>query len=199
MFKITIKIILLISLVIILIIVGISSGVINISRIDAGSSDKGVLFKIKEIGNLQLTGFNLSSTIADTVKKDTLVKIKFPSEGKMLALINGEVNACINFELLKEKDIKQVQDTTFILLPDPVLCNARINSERSKIYDHNFNSHPLNQEDIEKIFPGTMNNLKAEAIRMGILDLAKENAKKILSVLLPKKNKNEIVVFKFED
>ena len=195
MFKLIIKLVLLISLIVILIIVGISSGVINISKIEnTNNIGKEISSKLDEIGNLQLIKFNINYTIIDTVKNDSLISNKLSFNNKIFAVINGDVETCINLKGIGKNDIKFDKDTILISLPAPFLCNIKINYEQSKYYDSNFNAHSLNQVFINQYFPNMENNLKAEAIQQGILDKSKENAKKILLPILKEISKKKIVI-----
>lgn len=196
MFKLTLKIFLLFSLVVVLIIIGISSGIINISRIDNNNAPgvKVALSKLENMGNYKLVSFNVNYIVKDTIKNDTS-DIK---KGTVLAIINGNIDACINLKKTEKYDIRENKDTAFVSLPIPVLCNTEINFGQSKIYDVNFNSSTLNRNFIDKYFPNTINNLKAEAIRLGILDKAKENAKQILHPII-KEILKKYIVLKFEE
>ncbi len=195
MFKLIIKLVLLLSLIIILIVVGISSGVINISKINnSNNSNQEILTKIAEIGNFQLIKFNLNYTVEDTIKNDSLLSYKLPSNNRILAVIKGEVDACINLKGIREEDIKTDKDTIYLYLQEPVLCNTKVNYEQSKFYDTNLNSHSFDQKMINKYFPNMGNILKAEAIRMGLLDQAKENAKKILIPILKEMFRKKFVL-----
>ncbi len=200
MIKLTLKIFLLFALVVVLIIIGISSGIINISKIESNSDSAQKIFlsRIEGLGNIKLITFNLNYVIKDTIRKDTSDVGRLLTSGKVLAIINGEVDACINLTRIDENDIKEDKDTAFISLPMPVLCGTKINYERSIIYDMNFSSKVPNQNIIDKYFPNTMNNLKAEAIRLGILEQSKGNAIQVLNPVIKgiiKKN----IVLKFEE
>ncbi len=190
MFKLILKILLLFTLIAALFIVGISSGVINISKID--TTNNSILSNLEDIGILHLDKFSLNYVVKDSVGKDTLIYDKSTPGDILFAIINGEVNACINLKEITKGDIKEIEDTIHLFLPAPVLCNAKINYEQSKIYDKNFNPHVLNREIFDKYFPNAINNIKAEAIRMGILDLAKENAKKIVLSILEQRSRKFI-------
>jgi Protein of unknown function (DUF4230) len=195
--KLILKLILLLSLIAALVYLGISSGVINITSTKDYSSNGKLLSQIEDIGNVQLTYFQINIVIEDTLMDKTFTsKDDFP-KGRILVIVNGEESACINLKAIKEEDIKSVKDTIFITLPMPSLCNTKINYDQSKIYDSSFNSHALDQYKLKKILPNAENNIKAEAIRMGILDKAKENAMKILPSILQKESKN--IVFLFEE
>lgn len=200
MFKLALKIFLLFSLVIILIIIGISSGIINISKINNNNSPEEMvlLSKLENLGNYKLITFYINYTVKDTTKNDTLEIEKINTRGNLLAIINGSVDACINMKRIEKSEIKENNDTAFIKLPMPVLCNTEIDYNQSIIYDTNFSSSILNQNFIAKYFPNTINNLKAEAIRMGILDQAKENALQILQPIIEEILKKNTVI-KFEE
>jgi Protein of unknown function (DUF4230) len=197
MFKLILKLVLLFSLIAILVYLGISSGVINITSA-GNSSDEKLLSQIKNIGNLQLISFQINIVVEDTIIDEKFISQDNFHKGKILISISGEESACINLKAVEEGNIRNVKDTVFVTLPVPALCNTKINYEESKIYDSDFNAHLLDQAKMEGILPNAENNIKAEAIRMGILDQAKVNAKKILHSAIKKENKDKIV-FSFEE
>ena len=201
MFKLTFKIFLLFSLIVILIIIGISSGIINISKIENNNSpnEKLLLSRFENMGNYKLITFNVNYIVKDTINTDTSGIEKNSRKENVLAIINGNIDVCINLKGLQKDNIKENKDTAFVSLPLPVLCNSEINYSKSIIYDVDFNSHVLNQNLIYKFFPNTMNNLKAEAIRSGILDQAKLNAVEILYPLIKEILKKNVVLKFAED
>ncbi len=202
MFKLTFKIFLLFSLIAVLIIIGISSGIINISKIEnnnsSSSQEKLLLSELENMGSYKLIAFNVNYIVKDTIKSDTSGIENNNVRNKVLAIINGNIDACINLKRIEKDDMRDDKDTVFISLPMPVLCNTEINYTRSIIYNVDFNSQTLNPNFIEKYFPNTINNLKAEAIRLGILDQAKINALQILHPVIKEILKKNIVL-KFEE
>lgn len=200
MFKLTFKIFLLFSLVVVLVIIGISSGIINISKIENNNSpeEKLLLSKLENLGNYKLTTFNVNYVVKDTINTDTAGIERNNKKENVLAIINGNIDACINLNMIEKDNIREDKDTAFISLPMPVLCNSKINYSESVIYNVDFNSQILNQNLIDKFFPNTMNNLKAEAVRLGILDQAKLNALEILHPVIKEILKKDIVL-KFEE
>lgn len=201
MFKLTLKIFFLISLVVVLVIIGISSGIINISKIENNNApnEKVFLSRLEDMGNYKLISFNVNYVIKDTIKNDTSGIEKNYAKDKVLAIINGSIDACINLKNIEKDDIREKKDTAFISLPMPVLCNTEIDYERSILYNANFNSGIVNKNFIDKYFPNTMNDLKAEAIRLGILDQAKQNAIQILQPVIKDILKKNIVLKFVED
>lgn len=200
MFKLSLKIFFLISLIVILVIIGISSGIINISKIENNNAPKEKVFlsRLEDMGNYKLISFNVNYVIKDTIKNDTS-GIEKNSKDKVLVIINGSTDACIYLKNVGKDNIREEKDTAFVSLPMPVLCNTEINYERSIIYDANFNSRIVNKNFIDKYFPNTINNLKAEAIRLGILDQAKRNGIQILKPVIKDILKKNIVLKFLED
>lgn len=200
MIKLTLKIFLLFSIVVVLIIIGISSGIINISKInnDNFPEEKILLSRLENLGNYKLITFEVNYIAKDTIKNYRAEIEKNNIRGKLLAIINGSIDACINLQRIEKVNIEENRDTAFILLPTPVLCSSVINYEQSILYDTSFSSEILNQKFIDKYYPNTLNDLKAEAIRMGILDRAKKNAIQILQPII-EETLNKKIVLKFEE
>lgn len=200
MFKLIFKIFLLFSLIVVLIIIGISSGIINISKIENNNfpEEKLLLSKLENLGNYRLITFNVNYIVKDTITTDTSGFEKNSKKEKVLAIINGNIDACINLNRIEKDDVRENKDTAFISLPIPVLCNTEINYSKSIIYYVDFNSQIPNQNFFDKYFPNTINNLKAEAIRLGILDQATRNAIQILHPVIKEILKKN-VVFIFEE
>ncbi|MFZ0454004.1 MAG: DUF4230 domain-containing protein [Ignavibacteriaceae bacterium] len=194
------KIFLLFSLIVVLIVIGISSGIINISKIENNKFPEGklLLSRLENMGSYKLITFNVNYIVEDTINTDTSEVGKNNKKKKVLAIINGNIDACINLKRIEKDDINEGKDTAFVSLPMPVLCNTEINYSRSIIYNADFNSQILNQNFIDKYFPNTINNLKAEAIRMGMLDQAKINALQILHPVIKEILKKDVVL-KFEE
>ncbi|MEJ2618267.1 MAG: DUF4230 domain-containing protein [Ignavibacteriaceae bacterium] len=157
-----------------------------------------LLAELENLGNYKLVTFNVNYIDKDTITADTSGIGKNNKKEKVLAIINGNIDACINLNRIEENDIRENKDTAFISLPMPVLCNTEINYSQSIIYNVDFNSQSLNQNYINKYFPNTINNLKAEAIRLGILDQANRNAIQILHPVIKEILKKN-VVFKFQE
>jgi len=200
MFKMTFKIFLLFSLIVVLVIIGISSGIINISKIENNNSpeEKLLLSKFENMGNYKLITFNVNYIVKDTINTDTAGIEKNNKKENVLAIINGNIDACINLNMIGKENIREDKDTAFVSLPRPVLCKSEINYSQSKIYNINFNSKIIDKNLINKYFPNTINNLKAEAVRLGILDQAKLNALEILHPVIKEILKKDVLL-RFEE
>ena len=94
----------------------------------------------------------------------------------------------------RKRGIKLNGDDIHLTLPLPTICYAKINHDRSKIYDANFIAKVFNPELIDKAYREGEIKIKDEAIKLGILNQAKINAKKLLGALLKGITKKNIVI-----
>ncbi len=195
-FKLTTKLIIAAVILIILIILGISSGLINfnIVKITTESNQQLVLNKIEKIGNLELVRFNFNDVIEESIVRKIFDIDDLAPDSKVLVIVNGEAAACVNLLEVTKDDIKLNGDDIHLTLPVPTICYAKINHDRSKIYDANFIAKVFNPELIDKAYREGEIKIKDEAIKLGILNQAKINAKKLLGALLKGVTKKNIII-----
>lgn len=195
-FKLTTKLIIAAVILIILIILGISSGLINfnIVKITTESNQQLVLNKIEKIGNLELVRFNFNDVIEESIVRKIFDIDDLAPDSKVLVIVNGEAAACVNLLEVTKDDIKLNGDDIQLTLPVPTICYAKINHDRSKIYDANFIAKVFNPELIDKAYREGEIKIKDEAIKLGILNQAKINAKKLLGALLKGVTKKNIII-----
>lgn len=196
MFRLSLKLIIFILIIVGLILIGISTGVINISLINKSSevNQKIVLERVEEIGNLELVRFNLNDIVEQSVVRKLLDIDNLAPDSKVLVIINGEAAACVDLKKVTKEDIKEDEENLYIKLPQPKICYAKVNHNQSKIYDMNLTARLLNPELIDEAFKNGENSIKEEALKMGILEQAKENAKKVLAPLFKDLSKKNIVI-----
>lgn len=196
MFRLSLKLIIFILIIVGLILVGISTGVINISLINKSSevNQKIVLERVEEIGNLELVRFNLNDIVEQSIVRKLLDIDNLAPDSKVLVIINGEAAACVDLKKVSPEDIHEDEKNLYLTLPQPEICYAKVNHNQSKIYDMNLTARLLNPELIDEAFKNGENNIKEEALKMGILTQAKENAKKVLAPLFKDISKKNIVI-----
>jgi hypothetical protein len=184
--KLTIKLIIAAVFLIVIIMLGLSSGLFSFSVIKNSdvSDHKLVLERIENIGNLELVRFNFNDVVEESVIRKLFDVDNLAPDSKVLVIVNGEATACVNLKEVAKDDIKTEGDNIIITLPTPVICYAKINHERSKIYDANFTARIFNPELIDKAYRQGEVRIKDEAIKLGILEQAKENARKLLGPFL---------------
>lgn len=197
--KLTTKLVIISIFLLILIFLGLSSGLLNLNIVKSVpvSEHKLVLEKIEEIGNLELVRFNFNDVIEESVVRKLFDVDNLAPDSKVLVIVNGEAAACVNLKEVTENDIEITGSELKITLPQPVICYAKINHERSKVYDTNFIARMFNPELIDKAYKNAESKIKDEALKLGIIDQAKTNAKKLLGALLKSiSGKNISISFK---
>ena len=195
-FKLTTKLIIAAVVLIILVIFGLSTGILhfNVVKTNSESNQQLVLKKIEEVGNLELVKFNFNDIVEESVVRKIFDIDNLAPDSRVLVIINGEATACINLMEVTKNDIKFENDNINLTLPEPTICYTKINHDRSKIYDENFVARIFNPELIDKAYKDGEIKIKDEAIKLGIIDQAKINAKKLLGALLNGVTKKNIVI-----
>ncbi len=186
--------------VIALILLGIFTGIIKVTPIKQAesASHKLVLQKIENIGELELVRYNFNDVSEETIKRKLFDIDNLAPDSKVLLIINGEAAACVNLKDVKSPDIHSDDDNLYIELPPPTICYAKVNHNRSKIYDANFTARLLNPELIDEAYKNAETKIKDEAVKLGILNKARVNAKKMLSALLGGVTDKSVVI-QFKD
>ena len=184
--KLTTKLIIAAFFLIVIIILGLSTGVFNFSVIKNSdvSEHRLVLQRIEDIGNLELVRYNFNDVVEESVIRKLFDIDNLAPDSKVLVIVNGEATACVNLKEVTKNDIKTEGDDIIITLPTPVICYTKINHDRSKIYDANFTARIFNPELIDKAYKQGEIKIKDEAIKLGILEQAKKNARKLLGPFL---------------
>ena len=200
--KLTTKLIIAAFFLIVIIILGLSTGVFNFSVIKNSdvSEHRLVLQRIEDIGNLELVRYNFNDVVEESVIRKLFDIDNLAPDSKVLVIVNGEAAACVNLKEVTKNDIKTEGNDIIITLPPPVICYTKINHDRSKIYDANFTARIFNPELIDKAYKQGEIKIKDEAVKLGILAQAKENARKLLGPFLGGITKKNIKIeFKAPD
>ena len=89
-----------------LILIGISTGVINLSVIDESSFNKHkiVLERIEDIGNLELVRFNVNDVVEESIVRKLIDIDNLAPDSKVLLIINGEAAACIDLKKITSEE-----------------------------------------------------------------------------------------------
>lgn len=153
-----------------------------------------VLKKVEDIGSLELVRFNFNDVVEESVKREFLNFDRLAPDSRVILMVNGEAAACIDLKKINSSDITISGDEIFINLPLPVICYSKVNHSKSKIYDVNLTARALNPELIDKGFKNAERKIEEEAINLGILELAKENAVKLLTPLFEELTEKKVIV-----
>jgi hypothetical protein len=137
--------------------------------------------KITSMGKLELVKYSMK----DVLEKKQIHTI-LPDE-RVLFVAVGEVTACIDLTKVRKQDIKRdsLGNTVTVVLPQPEICYAKLDHQRSRVYDVSGVILPsTTRAMVEDIYKLAEKRLNDNARDMKITDNARENAQVIFKPLL---------------
>ncbi|MCR9062759.1 MAG: DUF4230 domain-containing protein [Cytophagales bacterium] len=150
-----------------------------------------ILEKTKALGNLELVTFQFKDIIDQKLSRDYL------PDPRALLIVHGEAVGCINLSKIQKEDIRSEGDTITIMLPQPELCQYKIDHAKSSIYDAQYAF--MNEALLfEEAYKSAEKKLKQSALESGILETTKENAQTMLKPLLESISQKPVLL-KFTD
>jgi hypothetical protein len=97
----------------------------------------------------------------------------------------GEVTACIDLTKLKRGDIKQTGDSVIVYLPQPEICYAKLDHQKSRVYDITGAWFPDNAKDmVEGVYKLAEKRILDNANQMDVIGMARQNAQLIFKPIL---------------
>ncbi len=148
-----------------------------VSRIEI--TDSGMVQKISSMGKLELVKYEMKDIIDQRE-----VHLILP-DSRVLFLAVGEVTACIDLTKVKKSDITQTKDSVVVYLPRPEICYAKLDHEKSKVYDIRGVMFEDGAKDmVEDVYKLAEKRILDNANQMNVLGLARQNAQLIFKPLL---------------
>lgn len=148
-----------------------------------------VLEKMEMMGKLELTKF----TIKDVLEKKIIKPYWF--DEKVLFIAVGEAAGCIDLTKVQAGDIIIDEETITIDLPAPEICYAKLNHERSKVYDISGDYFKLNtQKNIEEVYKLAEGRIAQNAKELGVVEQTKNNAQLIIKPLFETLSGKKVVL-----
>ena len=142
-------------------------------------TESGMVEKITSMGKLELVKYSMKDII-DQKEVHTILP-----DSHVLFLAVGEVTACIDLTKLKKADISQKGDTVLVFLPRPEICYARLDHQKSKVYDIKGVWFPEGAKDmIEDVYRLGEKKILDNANEMNVLGMARQNAQLIFKPIL---------------
>lgn len=142
-------------------------------------TDIGMLQKITSMGKLELVKY----TMKDIIEQKEIHTIL--PDSRILFLAVGEVTACIDLTKIKKSDITQSRDTVIVFLPQPEICYAKLDHQKSMVYDITGAWFPDNTKDmVEGVYKLAEKRIFDNARQMDVLGMARQNAQLIFKPLL---------------
>jgi hypothetical protein len=142
-------------------------------------TDSGMVQKISSMGKLELVKYEMKDVIEQKEVHAIL------PDSRVLFLAVGEVTACIDLTKIKRSDIKQSKDSVVVVLPQPEICYAKLDHEKSKVYDIRGVMFEDGAKDmVEDVYKLAEKRILDNANQMNVLGLARQNAQLIFKPLL---------------
>ena len=162
-------------------------------------TETGMVQKIVSMGKLELVKY----TMKDIIEQKEIHPIL--PDSKVLFLAVGEVTACIDLTKIKRSDITQTRDyyslnipdteqvqlaitvgySVIVFLPQPEICYAKLDHQKSRVYDIVGAWFPDNTKDmVEGVYKLAEKRILDNANEMDVLGMARQNAQLIFKPLL---------------
>lgn len=149
-----------------------------------------VLEKMSTLGKLELAKYTFKDIVEQKIIQD------FLPDPKALLIVYGEAVGCIDLNQIKKEDIVFDENNVIIHLPEPEICNYKIDHTKSKIFQTEYafmNEALLLDEAYKKAEVQILETAKES----GILDQTKKNADLVLKPILSEITKKNVIL-KFE-
>jgi len=154
-------------------------------------TETGLVQKITAMGKLELVKYTMKDII-DQKEVHTILP-----DSRVLFLAVGDVAACIDLTKLRRTDIKQSGDSVIVFLPQPEICYARLDHQKSKVYDISGVWFPDNAKNmVEDVYRLAEKKIMDNANEMNVLGMARQNAQLIFKPILESIS-GKTVVLKF--
>lgn len=164
-----------------------SGGIFNIGRESKSISNHDiVLEKIEKMGKLQLVKFKFRDVLEQKIEYD------WWPDSKAILIVSGEATGCIDLEKVKSEDIVEQGDTIVIRLPEPEICDAKVNHQDTRVYDtqtFSFDESKL----IDRAFKAAEKQIEETARKSNILEQARNNGELVLRPLFEQISKKRVI------
>lgn len=142
-------------------------------------TETGMVQKITSMGKLELVKY----TMKDIVEQKEIHPIL--PDSRVLFLAVGEVTACIDLTKVKRADIIQKGDSVVVFLPQPEICYAVLDHQKSKVYDIRGAWFQESAKDmVEAVYKIAEKKILDNAKQMDVVGMARQNAQLIFKPLL---------------
>lgn len=145
-----------------------------------------LLQQISSMGKLELVKYNFRDVVESKIKKDLL------PDAKVLLIVSGEATGCLDLTKIKVSDIAENGDTLVIHLPEPEICNYKIDHSKSRVYDTEY-AFLDEAKLVDNAFQKAEREIAQNAQSMGILEQTKKSAEQVLKPFLENVSKKKVV------
>ena len=130
-----------------------------------------VLQEITSLGKLELVKYNFKDIVEyEKAASNYEMLNKFLPNAKAVLIVMGEATGCLDLTKITQNDIVNLKDTLIVYLPDPELCEYKINHEKSKVYDLKNGYLTEQGKMVDEAYKAAEGQIKKSAIEQGILE-----------------------------
>ncbi|MDI9865266.1 DUF4230 domain-containing protein [Flectobacillus sp. DC10W] len=146
-----------------------------------------LLQEITSMGKIELVKYNFRDVVESKIKKN------FLPDAKVLLIVTGEATGCIDLTKIRVADLQELKDTVVVHLPEPEICNYKIDHSKSKVYDTQF-AFMDEAKLVDEAFQKAEVQVQQSAQSMGILEQTKESAEQMLKPFIEKVSGKKVVL-----
>ncbi|MDX1629933.1 MAG: DUF4230 domain-containing protein [Fulvivirga sp.] len=153
-----------------------------------------ILQEVESLGKLELVKYKFKEiTEVEELSEKYLKIFQLGPDSKIALISEGEAIGCIDLTKINTTDIQLTSDTLFIQLPEPELCNYKLDMDKTRIYS--IQTNPLKDERafIQNAYRSAENEIKKAALASGLLEQTKANAITILKPFLERASGRKVV------
>lgn len=146
-----------------------------------------VLKEVTALGKLELVKYTFKDIVEHEQVKDWL------PNAQAILVVEGEAIGCIDLSRVQAGDIRPEGDSLAVWLPQPELCNWKINHDRSRVYTTRFAFLDESQL-VDAAYQRAERQIRQSAMKSGILEQTQQNADKLLRPLLEQVAGRKVVI-----
>ncbi|WP_044171880.1 DUF4230 domain-containing protein [Flectobacillus major] len=146
-----------------------------------------LLQQITSMGKLELVKYNFRDVVESKIRKD------FLPDAKVLLIVTGEATGCLDLTKIKVADLQELTDTVVVHLPEPEICNFKIDHAKSRVYDTQY-AFMDEAKLVDNAFQKAELQVEQSAKEMGILEQTKKSAEQILKPFIEKVSGRKVVL-----
>ncbi|RED99866.1 DUF4230 domain-containing protein [Marinoscillum furvescens] len=180
-----------------LIVVALLSWLLIAEKLDIGIApgakntyQSALLTRVESLGKVELVRYHFQEVteIQKAADRIDLKLFKLPTivpDSRAVLISKGSAVGCVDLTQVKKDHIRHRKDTVYITLPAPELCYFKIDLENSRLYDLEIQG--LSPKDrklfMEELYEVAEQDIRASALKMGILEETRTNAQNLLQPL----------------
>lgn len=158
------------------------------------TSRESIIKEMRQLGRLETASFTIEKII-EAGKDDSSPWRNLLFGDKLLLIANGEVIAGYDLSALADGDVEKMSKTLRIKLPAPQILSARLDNEKTRVYDRNQGILSRGDKDLEtEARLAAEQSIREAACAAGILGQAQENAVKQLKALFGSLGYTDIII-----